>query len=101
MLLGIITTILNLIGIYGYFSGHYTLLVIGAIATIVESLIGFFSGAQKGFGLATMIFFSFLCFIFERTPFKAITLGLCFDGAIMFFGGLIIILIYSRKTLTK
>jgi len=85
MILGIISTFLGGLGVYGFFKGNLILIIIGGTAGAIENLIGITSGQQKG--LFTAIGFAIAGVYFTVSNggpiWFGILLGLSFEAAII------------------
>ena len=85
MILGVISTILGVLGVFGFFSGNLILVLIGGISGLVENIIGISSGQQKS--LMTSIIAVILGIIYSSsiglTFWVGALIGLCFESAIM------------------
>jgi len=85
MVLGIICTVLGILGVFGFFSGNLTFIFIGGISGLVENIIGISSGQQKS--LMTAIIAVIIGIIYSSSiglPFWiGVLIGLCFESAII------------------
>lgn len=99
MILGAICTVLGLLGIYGFFSSNIILLVIGAIACVIENIIGVATRQQKD--LAVLIAFAVFGGIyahFAHIPIlNGVLLGICFESGILGLFGFFIFIFISRR----
>lgn len=101
MVLGIIVTIFSLLGIYGYFSSNFVLLYIGLAFVILENIIGITSGEQKSLSTVWFALLFAIGMIFAGVNWiKAIAVCLCFESAICFFLGLIL-MVFMGKSMKK
>ena len=84
MITSIIFFILELLGIVGIFTGNFTFIVIGAVADIIDNLLGIFLNGQNNIG--TMLVALLIGLIVGSNigdiP-KAMLSALCIEGAIM------------------
>ena len=100
MLLGIICTILGILGVYGVFSGSLILVLIGGTAGIIENTIGIVSKQQNN--LVTAILASVIGMVYAISigiPFWiGIFIGLCFESALIGIIGFVGLLLVSIKT---
>lgn len=85
MILGTICTILGIGGVIGIFAGILPLVVIGALADIVENLVEFLSGRQNNLVTMVLAAAAGLAFsIFSKTPiWLGIAYGLCWESAVV------------------
>jgi|BioPla2DNA2_1021312.scaffolds.fasta_scaffold78753_1 hypothetical protein len=104
MLLGIICTILGVLGVYGFFSANLILVIIGGIASIIENLLGVISGQQKS--LMTPILAIIIGAIYASSAgipvWIGVFIGLCFESAIMGilgFVGLLVAIMFAGDRL--
>ncbi len=99
MAFGIITTIISLLGIYGWFTGHPTLVIIGGVAAIIEILIGLFSGALRSIltSVIAVVAGGFYISSLGGPFWFGALLGLCFENAIMQILGYITVFALGSK----
>ena len=98
MILGIIVTIFSLLGIYGFFSGNFVLLIIGMIFVIIEHVIGITSGEEKGLTTVWLAILFAIGMIFAGVNWiYAIAVCLCFESSICFLGGLLLLAFMKKK----
>lgn len=90
MILGIITTIGGLAGIYGFFSGIYMLTYIGFALVVMEVIIGLVSGSLNGIftEVIAVIVGLALCFFKGIPLLLSISICLCFETVILFIAGI-------------
>lgn len=88
IIMGLIGTILGVLGVYGFFAGNFTLVIIGGLAGLIENIIGTVSGQQTSLFTAIFAIIVGLIYAFfaDLALWKGIFIGLCFEQAIM--GGL-------------
>jgi uncharacterized membrane protein len=90
-MLGLIISPLAILGAYGIFTNNFTFFIIGAIAAIVELIIGIFTGQLKS--LFTIIIAIIMGVIYATinglSIVTGILIGLCIESAIMGFFGLL------------
>lgn len=99
VVIGAITTIISILGIYGWFSGHLTLVIIGGVAAIIEILIGLLSGELRSIltsVIAVIIGGIYISTLGGPLWFGAL-LGLCFENAIMQILGYITLFVVGSK----
>lgn len=98
MILGIISFVFGLLGIYGFFINNLFLLFLGMGITILEHAIGIFAGGQKGL---TTIWLSLLCSfgmaIGGYNWIQAIAICLCFENVICFILGGLLLIVVGKK----
>jgi len=89
MLLGIICTILGVLGVYGTFSGSLILVLIGGTAGIIENIVGVVSKQQNNLITATLAsVIGIIYAISSGIPFWiGVFIGMCFESTIMGFIG--------------
>ena len=97
MIIGTITWILSLIGIYGFFNGLLYLTIIGMIATIIEFIIGFITGKSKSLFPWFSLIIAFILYLNGNNFFNSLAITLCFINAIGFLFGLIFIIFAGKK----
>lgn len=104
MILGIICFLLSILGIYGFFSEFYILTYIAFIFCLFENVSGRLNGSSK-----TIMPFLIACFIgvlFTKNLWLGMSIGACFENAVMFIGGLFLMLYFyfiskKAKTINK
>ena len=103
MILSVSCTVLGIIGVIAFFSGNIVLVIVGAVANIIEAIIQRIKGELKSFAsciifaLIGLIIFSLL----KMNPFLGIALGLCFESAILGLTGDILAFIIFLKIRKK
>lgn len=101
MIVGTVSTIFSLLGIYGFFAGNLFLLYLGMICVILEHGIGIFSGQEKGLTTVWLALFASLVMMARGTNWlQSIALCLCFESTIMFILGFLLI-IFNKLALSK
>ena len=99
MLFGIVIAALSILGIIGFFSGNFLFVLIAGIISIIENLIGVFSGMQKS--RATAIIASIIGGVYATWNgipiWFGILIGLTFESAIMEVYGLVFTIIMLKK----
>jgi hypothetical protein len=90
-MLGLITTPLAILGVYGIFTNNFNFFIIGAIAAIVEFIIGIFTGQLKSpFTIIVAIIIGIIyATIKGLSIITGILMGLCIEAAVMGFFGLL------------
>lgn len=91
MIMSIISCIFAVLGILGFYFGNITLTYIGAIIGVIENIIAFSIGEQKGF--STLIIAGIIAYFisFNSIPFIiALSICICFENVICFVLGLIL-----------
>jgi hypothetical protein len=85
MILGIICTIVSIVGLCGLFVGNTILVIIGGVAGIIETLVGIISGEQKSLVTSILaIIIGIIYAIFSGTAlWLGVFIGLCFESVIM------------------
>ena len=89
MIIGIVCFIFSILGIYGFYNDFYILTYIAFILCLIQNIIGRINGSSK-----TIMPFLISCIlgIFVIKNFwLGLVIGACFENAIMFIGGLIVI----------
>lgn len=85
MILGLIATVLSLIGIVGFYIGFEPLVFVGALAELVVVVVGFVTKQQRSpltfaVGAAAGLIYALI----SRTDvLLGISIGICFEAAIM------------------
>lgn len=95
MIINIIVTILSALGIYGFYADFPSLLFIGAIAVIIEILIGIFTGQCRS--IFTFVISCLIGFICTHNILIGGAIGLCFDSVIMSLLGWLMLLVSAKK----
>jgi len=95
MLLGIFVTILAFLGIFGFYVDNMFLLTVGAIAVIIETIIGLISGELKS--PLTQIIALIVGYIIVKDFWIGAAIGLCFESVILSVLGWIIIFATKNK----
>lgn len=85
MILGAICSLLGLAGVIGIFAGLLPLVLIGALADIVENLVEYLSKRQNNPVTITLAAIAGLAFsVFTKTPiWRGIAYALCWESALM------------------
>lgn len=85
MIVGAIATVAGIVGIFGFYFGAVFLTVIGAIANIIETIVGLHTGELHSlFTFILAVVIGLFVSLFIHIPIWAgISLGLCFESAIM------------------
>ena len=96
MVLGIICFIFAVAGIIGFYNDLYILTYIGFGLSIFECLLGRFEGTSKT--MLTTVIAGIIGWIFVKDFWLGLAIGVCFENAIMFIGGCIMIGIGSSIT---
>ena len=97
MIIGIICWILSLVGIYGFYNGLVYLTIIGMVATIIENIIGYFTGENRSFNLIWLpIIIGVILSFYGNNLLTSIAVCFCFENAIMFSLGLIVVLFLGK-----
>ena len=102
MITALIATVLGIFGTIGFFAGNESIVIIGAIANIVQTTIGFATGTLHSLITIIIAVLAGLIFAFcAQLPLLfGIAVGLCFEAAIMGvwgFGFLIYSIIKIKK----
>ena len=97
MIIGIISTILSSLGIYGFFCGNMFLLYIGMVSVILEHVIGIYTGQEKSLSTVWIaILVSFGMMIGGINWLQALALCLCFEGTVCFVLGIVLMLFVNN-----
>ncbi len=98
MVLGIICFMFACAGIYGFYSGIYIFTYIGFALSLFECLLGKAEGTLKS--MQTTIIAAIIGWIIVKDFWLGIAIGVCFENAIMFIGGCIM-LYFANRTFNK
>ena len=90
MILGIICFIFACLGIYGFYNDIYILTYIGFGLSIFECILGKIEGTLKS--MQTTIVSAIIGWIVTKNFWLGISIGVCFENAIMFIGGSIMMI---------
>lgn len=97
-MIGLISCVLAVIGICGFFAQNLVLLYVGFVAVIVEHFIGIVSGQQKG--ITTLVIASTIALLISSCGvafLDAIAICMCVESIICNIGGLILIAMMYNK----
>ena len=97
-MIGLISSVLAVVGICGFFAQNLVLLYVGFAAVIIEHVIGIITGQQKG--LTTVLIASAIALLISASGvafLDAIALCMCFESIICNIGGIILIAIMYNK----
>lgn len=85
MIVGAIATIAGIVGIFGFYFGAVFLTAIGAVANIIETIVGLHTGELHSlFTFIAAVVIGFFVALFIHMPvWVGISLGLCFESTIM------------------
>lgn len=96
MVINIICTILSGLGIYGFYTNNYILLIIGTIAVIAEFLIGFFTNQSKELIPMTAIVGAIIGIIVTHKLWIGICIGICFESVILTLVGWFLMFVFKK-----
>lgn len=100
---GLISAIVSMAGIYGFYTNNFILLYIGAAAYIIDTFIELAKGTLTN--LNTTVVSLILAVVFHNflkiDLVNCICLFLCFESTIMYVFGLFMILFLAKKEATQ
>ena len=96
MILGIIGFVLNMLALYGWFTGNYVLVYIGGIFTIIVDLIGLYEGTNRTVLLSIVVPILVGLIFFDPSIVGACA-GISFVSAIFFILGVLVMLFAAKS----
>ena len=97
MLMCIIIGICSVLGIYGFYTEHYILLIFGACACILEAIRGLATGQLKSLSTTiTAVFAGVIWAYFTSSSWwVGACIGICYETAILALISLIVIIVLA------
>ena len=101
-MIGIVSALMSIIGIIGFFSEALFLTYIAAVVCVIENIFGVVTGQQKSFStlIIAIIIGIGVAMGNQMEILDGVAIAVCFENVIMQVGGLILILVIG-STLKK